>query len=161
MNEKTEVKQARKRGPKEEAKSVSLQLDDEMRQKLLNIHWLNERNNKGIHIPLSGALRFALHVAHETIFGMDEDVAPEDAVELFKQREQELRAAKAAPRPRPAASPQPEPSGPIDPGADVPERAREPREPSGGSPAELARRKRDSKPDSERGIGKPQPPRSG
>ena len=143
----SEQKAPKKRAPKDQAKSVTLALDDETRQKLLNILWLNQKNNKGINIPLSGALRFALCTAHDNIFGPEFDETPEDAVEAFKAKVEERLAAR---RPIPAATHQ----GYVE----TPQRPRPVPSSPGMSPGELARQKRDEKPDSKRGIGKPEKP---
>lgn len=147
MNEMT--KKTRTKSTPETAKSVNLSLQDDegTHAKLLNILKLNQHNNKGIHIPLSGALRFAVHAAHTTIFGEEFDEDTTGAFEAYLERLEQYKA-------RPRRPPQPVPDQSAT-------REAEPARAEGGkTPAQIAREAAESKPDSERGIGKPQAPKA-
>lgn len=152
MNDKTKpapkAGKTRTKSTPETAKSVNLSLhdDEEVHAKLLNILHLCQKNNKGIHIPLSGALRFAVNAAHTNIFGEEFDEDPSGAFDAFLER---LEQYKSRPRPRPA------------PQERAPEPPRQSASAEGGkTPGQIAREAAESKSDAERGIGKPPAPKT-
>ncbi|HSH27958.1 MAG TPA: hypothetical protein VK972_09385 [Wenzhouxiangella sp.] len=140
----------RKRSTPETAQSVNLHIgdDEELRTKILNILNVCRHNNKGITIPLSGALRYAINAGHNAIFGEEFDDAPEGAFDAFKERLEALKARRrGTPIPETTQAPPQRPSQ---------HHSAE----AGKTPAQIAREAAEAKGDAARGIGKPKPPQS-
>lgn len=66
----TNTRKRRRALPKDQAKSVAMQLDDETRIKLLDLNELHQKRAM-CDLPLSTSMKFAVAVAHRALFGDD------------------------------------------------------------------------------------------
>lgn len=145
----TEATPKKTRAPMDQAKSVNVSLDDKLRRKLLNIHAERSDKNPGLHIPLSNATAFAINVAHDVIFGNEFQDEPEGALEAYRDRVKQAREVRQVVEHRTAEVAQTHPRGV--------EMAGRATALGGVSPADLAKRTRDSKSPKERGLEVAQP----